>query len=389
MHLTRLSLTNFRNYGRQTLDLAPGPVLLLGENAQGKTNLLEAMFLLATGRSERVAIDGDFIAWGVRDDPQPFAQVGGRAMRGSGALAVEVTIAGRAGAHGNLIASKRFKLNGVPKRASDVVGAILAVLFTTDDMELVKGAPSGRRRYLDVMLSQADHRYLRALQRYMKVVAQRNALLKRIGEGSSRRDELAYWDEEMARDGAAILAGRAAALRQIALHAADAHARLSGERELLGVTYEPRFADAWTPGRIAAGDPGEIASALLDRLQATHARDIAAGVTLTGPHRDDFALTLGGESAASFASRGQQRTAALALRLAEARFLHDASGEQPILLLDDVLSELDEYRRASVLAAIEADQIFITSPDRDRFPADLIRDAQVWQVTAGAAIRVE
>jgi DNA replication and repair protein RecF len=389
MHLTRLSLTNFRNYGRQTLELAPGPVLLLGENAQGKTNLLEAMFLLATGRSERASIDGDFIAWGVRGDPQPFAQVAGKAIRRTGDVAVEVTITGRAGAHGNLIASKRFKLNGVPKRASDVVGAILAVLFTTDDMELVKGAPSGRRRYLDVMLSQADHRYLRALQRYTKVVAQRNALLKRIGEGSSRRDELAYWDEEMARDGAVILAGRAVALRQIALHAAGAHARLSGERELLGVMYQPRFADAWTPGRIAAGDPEEIASALLDRLQATRARDIAAGVTLIGPHRDDFALTLGGESAASFASRGQQRTAALALRLAEARFLRDASGEQPILLLDDVLSELDEHRRASVLAAIEADQIFITSPDRDRFPADLIRDAQVWQVTAGAAIRAE
>ena len=390
MYLTRLSLTNFRNYGRQTLELAPGPVLLLGENAQGKTNLLEAMFLLATGRSERASVDGDFIAWGVRDDPQPFAQVGGRAMRGSGEIAVEVTIAGRAGAHGNLIASKRFKLNGVPKRASDVVGAILAVLFTTDDMELVKGAPSGRRRYLDVMLSQADHRYLRALQRYTKVVAQRNALLKRIGEGPvAAATELAYWDEEMARDGAAILAGRAVALRQIALHAAGAHARLSGEREALGVMYEPRFADAWTPGRIAAGDPEEIASALLDRLQATHARDIAAGVTLIGPHRDDFALTLGGESAASFASRGQQRTAALALRLAEARFLRDASGEQPILLLDDVLSELDEHRRASVLAAIEANQIFITSPDRDRFPDDLIRDAQVWRVTAGAATRGE
>ncbi len=389
MHLTRLSLTNFRNYDRQTLDLAPGAVLLLGENAQGKTNLIEAMFLLATGRSERASVDGDFIAWGARDDPQPFAQVGGRAVRRTGDVAVEVTIAGRAGVHGNLIAAKRFKLNGVPKRASDVVGAILAVLFTTDDMELVKGAPSGRRRYLDVMLSQADHRYLRALQRYTKVIVQRNALLKRVGEGSSRREELAYWDEELARDGAAIFVSRAAALGQIALHATAAHARLSGERELLGVAYEPRFVDAWTAGRIAAADPVEIASALLERLQATRARDIGAGVSLTGPHRDDFALTLGGESASSFASRGQQRTAALALRLAEARFLHESSGEQPILLLDDVLSELDQHRRASVLAAIEADQIIITSPDRDRFPAGLVRDAQVWQVASGRAIRAE
>jgi DNA replication and repair protein RecF len=124
---------------------------------------------------------------------------------------------------------------------------------------------------------------------------------------------------------------------------------------------------------------------MLDRLHVTHTRDIAAGVTLTGPHRDDFSMTLGGEPAGAFASRGQQRTAALALRLAEARFLRDASGEQPILLLDDVLSELDEHRRASVLAAIEADQIFVTSPDPDRFPRDLVERAQVWRIANGTA----
>jgi DNA replication and repair protein RecF len=388
MHLTQLSLTNFRNYAQQTLDLAPGMVLLLGGNAQGKTNLLEAAFMLATGKSERASTDADLIAWDVRDDAQPVARIAAEAMRRSGALSVDLSIAGRTGTRGNLIATKRFRLNGVAKRSSDVIGAVLAVMFATDDMELVTGAPSGRRRYLDVMLSQADRAYVRALQRYTKVVTQRNALLKRIGEGASQLSELAYWDEELARDGAVLLIARAVALGKVAGDAAEAHARLSGERETLGVAYQPRFDDAWTAERIASAVVEDVAPALLDKLRSTHARDIGAGLTLTGPHRDDVALSLGGEPAASFASRGQQRTAALALRLAEARFLRDATGEQPILLLDDVLSELDEHRRASVLAAIEADQIVVTSADPDRFPEGLVQASQVWRVDEGAAVRI-
>ncbi|MEO8754737.1 MAG: DNA replication and repair protein RecF, partial [Casimicrobiaceae bacterium] len=247
--------------------------------------------------------------------------------------------------------------------------------------------PSGRRRYLDVMLSQVDRAYLRALQRYTKVIAQRNALLKRISEGASQRDELSYWDDELSREGAVILHARARAVAQLSLAAADAHARLSGEREQFALAYEPRFADGWDPDRIAAATVEDVRAALIEKLHATHARDIGARVTLTGPHRDDLSMTLGGEPAASFASRGQQRTAALALRLAEARLLQDRSGERPILLLDDVLSELDEARRASVLAALDAEQVIITSADADRF-GDLIASAQVWHVTAGVATRL-
>ncbi|MEX0749787.1 MAG: DNA replication/repair protein RecF [Dehalococcoidia bacterium] len=384
MHLRHLSLTNFRNYAKQDLDLATGPVLFLGENAQGKTNLLEAVFLLATGRSERASTDADMLAWEARDDPQPFARVLGQGVRRSGDVSVEVTIAGREGARGRLIASKRFKLNGLPKRASDVNGAVLAVLFTTDDMDLVKGSPAGRRRYLDTMLSQVDHQYLRALQRYNKVVTQRNALLKRIQERAATRDELAYWDEEMARDGAAIAVARALAARDLAETAREAHARLSGERERFDLAYEPRFVEGWTPDRLATADPSEASLALLERLTAMHTRDIAAGVTLSGPHRDDLSMILGGEAAAAFASRGQQRTAALALRLAEARVLAHRAGEQPILLLDDVLSELDQSRRASVLSAFDADQVIITSPDPDRFSPAFTREAQSWRVAQGA-----
>jgi DNA replication and repair protein RecF len=253
-------------------------------------------------------------------------------------------------------------------------------------MDLVRGAPSGRRRYLDVMLSQADRAYLRALQRYGKVTTQRNALLKRISEGASHRDELTYWDEQLSADGAVILHARAAAVEQLSQAAAAAHARLSGEREQFALAYEPRFSDAWPPARIVEASVPDIAAALLEKLRETHARDIGARITLTGPHRDDLGMTLGGEAASSFASRGQQRTAALALRLAEASLLHARSGERPILLLDDVLSELDEARRASVLAALEAEQVIITSADPDRFAGVLAR-AQVWRIDAGAAIR--
>lgn len=385
MHLRQLALTNFRNYARQDLDLESGPVLLLGQNAQGKTNLLEAVFLLATGRSER-GVDADYISWDARDDLQPYARIAGTAQRGIGEVSVEVAVLGRVGTHG-MVAAKRFKLNGVAKRTSDVIGAITAVLFTTDDMELVKGAPAGRRRYLDVMLSQVDHPYLRALQRYTKVITQRNALLKRIQDGAAQTRELAYWDEELSRDGAAILTTRAAAVAQLAEGAAAMHARLSGGREQFALTYQPRFIDTWSPERIIESGTHAVEAALLDKLHAAHARDIAAGITLSGPHRDDLSMTLGGEAAASFASRGQQRTAALALRLAEARLLYERSGERPILLLDDVLSELDESRRASVLAAIDADQVWITSPDPDRFDAAFVAKAQIWQITNGRATR--
>ena len=243
---------------------------------------------------------------------------GSPAKRSAGAadVSVEVAVIGRPGAkptaRGGLVASKRFKLNGVPKRASDVVGAITAVLFTTDDMELVKGAPSGRRRYLDVMLSQVDHHYLRALQRYTKVITQRNALLKRIQDGAARPAELAYWDGD-------CLATAPRSSRRAPPPSRNSPAmpppRTPASVASANCSRLPTSRASPTPGRrprmIEAG-PEAVAAALLDKLHTTHPRDIAAGVTLTGPHRDDLSMTLGGEPASSFASRGQQRTAALA-----------------------------------------------------------------------------
>jgi DNA replication and repair protein RecF len=221
------------------------------------------------------------------------------------------------------------------------------------------------------------------------VITQRNALLRRVQEAASRADELAYWDEQLAGDGALLLSGRARAVVELAQAAAESYAQLSGldGRERFGLAYEPRFIDGWSAQRIAAAEPADIASALLDRLEPTRPRDIAAGVTLVGPHRDDLAMTLGGEPAATFASRGQQRTAALALRLAESRLLFARTSERPLLLLDDVLSELDAGRRAHVLASLDAEQVLITSADPDRFDAAFVASAQVWRVAGGSAVR--
>jgi DNA replication and repair protein RecF len=295
----------------------------------------------------------------------------GTARRRGGNVQVEVAIVPRStggqAPKGRQAASKRLRVNGVVRRASETVGQVTAVLFTTQDIDLVGGAPSLRRRYLDITLSQVDPGYLRALQRYGKIVFQRNALLRRIQEGAAAPDELSFWDDEMAREGAHVAGGRARAVSSLSVLARETHRSLSGGLEELSLIYQPQLSRAWEGERIAAASTDELAAALLQALASGRQRDVAAGVSLNGPHRDDLLFLLDGVSAAAFASRGQQRTAALALRLAEARFLLDRSGEYPILLLDDVLSELDESRRAGILAAAAGfEQVLITSVDADR-----------------------
>jgi DNA replication and repair protein RecF len=385
MWVRRLTLRNFRNYARQELQLPRGTVLLLGENAQGKSNLLEAVFLLATTRSERAQTDGELIRWEALAEPQPVARVTAEVERADGLLQIEVAVAGRPKGTGpeRTPASKRLRVNGVPRRQADVVGQLMAVLFTTDDMTLISGAPAERRRYLDVTLTQVEPAYRRALQRYTKVVTQRNALLRRIQEGEAQAGELSFWDEELSREGAVLVAQRALAARALARHARDAHLRVSAEAEELSIAYQPRL-EGWDGERAAEAAPEQLSAALRDALEAGRRRDIGAGLTLSGPHRDDLSFALNGVAAASFASRGQQRTVALALRLAEARYMSERRGELPVVLLDDVLSELDAGRRRAVLESLgEWDQLLITSADGDRFAEGLPQAAAVFHVRAG------
>ncbi len=380
MWIQRLTLSNFRNYRAQELTLAKGLSLLLGGNAQGKSNLLEAAFLLATTRSSRAQTEGELIHWDALSDPQPVARVAARIERRDGPIDIEVIVAGRPQGteRARVPASKRLRVNGVPRRQADVVGQLTAVLFSTDDMKLISGSPSERRRYLDVMLSQLQPAYMVALQRYGKVVSQRNALLRRIQSGEAGADELDFWDDELAGHGATLIGERAQAVEALAGHAREAHRQLSGNAEELAIAYAPRI-EGWTGER-----SGELVAALRQALESGRQRDIGAGVTLTGPHRDDLIIMLNGVAAASFASRGQERTAALALRLAEARYMADCKDDLPVVLLDDVLSELDEDRRRAVLSSLgEWDQILITSADGDRFDEGLPESAAVFHVEAG------
>jgi DNA replication and repair protein RecF len=385
MHVRHLSLSDFRNYRRLELDLPTGLLLFLGQNAQGKTNLLEAVHLLSTIRSPRTSSDADLINWEAQSDGPPLARLLAEAERGSGEVRVEMTVRGpdETTVGGRVRAGKRLCLNGLPQRASQVVGQISSVFFSPQDLDLIGGPPSLRRRFLDITLSQVDGRYLAALQEYTKVVIQRNALLRRIRESAARVDEIAFWESRMAESGAYIAGARSDAVGSLAGLAAAAHRDLSGGREELRLVYEPCWAEGWSAADLAGKEQATLAASLLQTFSRRRQREISAGASLWGPHRDDLLFLLDGHPAASFASRAQWRTAALALRLAEARFLLDATGDRPVLLLDDVLSEMDEARRHGVLDALSGfDQVWITSAE-ERYVRSLVPEAHVFIVRAG------
>lgn len=255
---------------------------------------------------------------------------------------------------------KYVRVNGVPRRASDLVGQVMAVMFSADDLQLVYGSPAVRRRYLDILISQLDRRYLRALQRYQRVMAQRNHLLRMIRSGGSRIDELDYWNDELVSEGRYVMSEREHAVAELSRQAGPIHSELTGQGESLELVYRPSVS-------IDADDSLEgLGEKLRAALDEQRTREIAQGVTISGPHRDDLQLLIDGVDVGVYASRGQSRTATLAMRLAEAQHLADRRGQRPILLLDDVLSELDSTRRNHVLDRVsDYEQCFITTTGAD------------------------
>lgn len=395
MRVRRLQLADYRNFPRLDFSLPTGPVVIVGGNAQGKSNLLEALYLLSAMRSPRADSDGELIrrqAAQMAGEP-PLARLVADVEGHSGALRLEMIVVARGGDLGSPAArpagvpraNKVVRVNGVARRLADAVGQLNAVLFTAHDMEVIDGPPSLRRRYLDITISQVDGGYLRALQRYAKVLLQRNHLLKRVQEGSARREEMAFWSQELVREGSYIIRARAQTVATLGPLAAAAHAALTEGQEELALVYQPQLGGAVDGLEAASLSQGELNAAFAQVVARWGEREIAAGVSLLGPHRDDLLFQLNGISAATFASRAQQRTVALALRLAEARYLLEQRGESPVLLLDDVLSELDGRRRAAVLAAIaDYEQVLVTATELDRFLADFLEDATLFQVAGGS-----
>ena len=356
--------------------------LVSGANGQGKSNLLESVYLLAIAKSPRAASDRELVR---RQHPDlaTHTRVAARLVRGADSLRVQIDLArlpplaapdagDAAGTAGEGPLQKRYRVNGVDRRASELVGHLNAVLFTASDLEFVYGPPSTRRRYLDILISQLDRGYLHSLQRYQNIVRQRNRLLRLVRLGNSRPDELDFWNKQLVLEGQRVTQGRSSAVRSLSRLARPAHEELSGGAESFDLVYRPSVDVGDDEGAEAIAEA--FRRVIVERLD----REIAHGVTLAGPHRDDVLVLAGGESAASYASRGQVRTAALAIKLAEAAHIADRRGQQPVLLLDDVLSELDATRRAHVLSAISSyEQCIISTADpgaiENRFLADMSR----------------
>jgi DNA replication and repair protein RecF len=395
VRLNHLSLTNFRNYARLELGLPGRLTIFQGANAQGKTNLLEAIHLLATARSPRAAAERELINWLALEGPLPYARLVAEIGEGAATEKLELVLElARNGGTGGPVIRKQVRINGVAKRALDLIGRLRIVLFLPEDVSLVAGSPSERRRYLDIALCQIDPAYCRSLGEYGKVLSQRNSLLKRLRDEGGDPGQLTFWDGQLAEHGSLLLIRRAVAVATLDRMAEARHRELTEGRERLHLVYfaspDPtrftaRHPAADTTALALADTPAQaLAERFLVQLHQARNRDIAAGTSLLGPHRDDMAFIVDGRDLRAFGSRGQQRTGALALKLAEVEMMRDVTGESPLLLLDDVMSELDALRRHALLAALaQVDQALVTTTDWDDFSGELLAQARRLHVETG------
>lgn len=365
-------------------------ILLEGANGQGKSNLLEAAYLLAIAKSNRASMDREMVRSEARIGPQPHAQILAHLTLADGDVRLQVDFS-PSGNSGNpyseaetatpeaAVFHKSFRVNGVGRRASSVVGVLNAVMFGAEDLELVYGTPSIRRRYLDILISQLDDRYLRSLQRYHKILAQRNHLLKRIRHRSASPDELQFWDVELIAEASFIIEQRANTLASLNDIAAPLHSELAGIDDMLELVYRPSID---IPQEVTVDVAAEI---LTEGLADERSREIAQGFTILGPHRDDVEPQIAGMQASAYASRGQVRTVVLAMKLAEAEHLKRRRGQEPVLLLDDVLSELDSGRRNLVLdKAATYQQCFITTAEPDIIRPERLSQMHRFDVKLGS-----
>jgi DNA replication and repair protein RecF len=370
--LANVSLFDFRNYPELDLTLERSSTVLFGGNAQGKTNLLEAVVLTALARSPRTQQSAELIRFG-----QAAARVTCQIQTDKGRDELETRIiAGQV--PGQNRALKRFRINGRERPMTEMVGRLRVVLFWPDDLQLIKGSGEGRRRFLNMLLSQMDQAYARQLNEYQHLLDQRNALLKAIREGRQPITSLDYWTQTLAESGARIMVERQRRLLELHPVAAAFHRELTDDSERLELRYRPSGA------RIGEAPVELVAEQLKAAMREARDEEIARGQTAVGPQRDDVEVWLDEREARFYASQGQQRTAVLSLKLAELHYLAEVTGEQPVLLLDDVMSELDPSRRERLLAALEpGPQALITAADLNDLPKSILERAAVLRVEKG------
>jgi len=345
MKISNIQLKNYRNYSLANISFGDGLNVLVGNNAQGKTNMLEAILFCAIGRSLRTKKDMDVINWN-----SDFASIKVDVAKKYGSSEIFIALPKSA--------KKTVKVNGFPiRKMGEMMGELNAVFFTPDEMKLVKEEPFYRRRFMDIEISQISKGYFYLLGKYDKILASRNKLLKEKKEGKDISATLPLWNAQLAEAGSGIVLSRQKFLSRLAPHAEKAHAFLTDGKEALQLVYE----------EYGGKTRDEIQADLLEKYDKTLDKDVALGYTTIGPHRDDFKPLLDGIDVRNFGSQGQQRSVALSLKLAELEIMKTETGEMPVLILDDVLSELDENRREKLLAIACKMQTFLTTTDFD-FP---------------------
>ncbi len=390
MYLSHLSLSNFRNYEQLTLSLSPGLFIYYGENAQGKTNLLEAVGMLATVNSFHASSDREVVNWHA---PDHIARLEGIVKRRENDVQIEIALFdptppaiptnGTTPAPAvELPAStqrKRLKINSIPRRTIDVIGQMKVVLFAPLDLHLVDGSPEERRRFLDRALCQIQPRYCQAIVKYRKIVTQRSALLKRIRENLEDPRMLDFLDEQMAQFASQIIYERQRMVQIINQQVDPLQTAISGGREHLRIIYRPSFKvdEVWSIL--------EAQEHYQQQLRDSRKKEIHQGVCLLGPHRDDLEFLVNGINMLTYGSRGQQRTAALSTKLAELNYMHLSTGDEPVLLLDDVFSELDHWRREYLLQQVmQHEQVLLTTTELESFPREILQKAHISHIEHGA-----
>ena len=395
MYLKSLRLINFRNYVRLDASYAPGIILLHGANAQGKTNFLEAINYLSTANSSHARNDRQLIHFDTAEDLMPFARLDATVERRDGLQEVALTIGLKRGR-----LQKRIELNGIKKKVQEYVGEINVVLFLPEDIDLIASGPSLRRRYLNTIISQIDKTYYRTLLEYDDVLSQRNAQLKMLAERGIRThldDHMAFWDDKLIEAGAYIILRRQQTVARLDEIASRIHSELTGYNEFLRFAYQPRLDLGYYAAHQLSFDLSsnliregsvltlqEVERRFRNALQKARQEELARGVTVVGPHRDDVRFLVNDVDMTLYGSRGQQRTSALTLRLSEMALIQEKRNEAPLLLLDDVMSELDQNRRLYMLNLLSRyPQVFITTTDLGPFPKEFLASTRIIRVEQG------
>jgi DNA replication and repair protein RecF len=396
MHLRHLSLTNFRNFARLDLQIPTGAILLVGGNAQGKTSVLEAIYFLASFSSFQTHSDRQLINFVEARNDLAVARLVAEYDRNRARHRLEVRlILEPTGINGQRL-RKEVLLDGVKKQVNEILGHFNAVIFVPQMSQIIEGGPEERRRYLNLALSQAVPAYAAVLNDYGQALSQRNALLKALSESGGDARQLEVWDETLARLGARIIQWRIQAVKEIERLAARIHHQLTHGREILRLNYQPAFDPLPQPDgqiglklttevdRTALG-LDEIQAGFLSRLRQARSEEIARGMTVIGPHRDDLRFLGNGIDLGDYGSRGQVRTTLLALKLAEVNWLKERTGEWPVVLLDEVMAELDLQRRADLLDYVEeSEQVLLSATDIQMFAPAFLERAEVWRVQEGS-----